>query len=66
MTIEELLKDGSEDYRLTNYRRWLIWNSDGLWQVFVQPYHKQGRSIYCGDSLDDALTMLKRAGKKEG
>lgn len=58
MTIEELLKDKNSDYRLTNYRRWLVWNSDNQWEVFEQPYHKQGRSIYCGDSLERALEFL--------
>lgn len=58
MTIEELLKDKNSDYRLTNYWRWLVWNSDNQWEVFVQPYHKQGRSIYCGNSLENALEIL--------
>jgi len=58
MTIEELLKDKSGDFRLTNYRIWLVWNSNNEWQVFEQPYHKTGRSIYCGDSLEKALEFL--------
>ena len=58
MTIEELLKDKSGDFKLTNYRIWLVWNSNNEWQVFEQPYHKQGRSIYCGNSLERALGFL--------
>ena len=62
MTIEELLKDEAGDFRLTNYRKWLVWNSEGLWEVFQQPYYKRGRSIYCGNSLEKALEALSKEG----
>lgn len=58
MGIEELLKEEDGDFRLTNYRRWLVWNSNNEWEVFEQPYHRQGRSIYCGDSLEEAINTL--------
>ena len=59
MTIEELLKDRTGDFRLTNYRKWLVWNDTGEWEVFIQPYHRSGRSIYCGNSLEEAIKALK-------
>ena len=58
MNIKGLLKERFGDFRLTNYRKWLIWNATNQWEVFEQPYHRQGRSIYCGDSLEKALEFL--------
>ena len=59
MTIEELLKDKSEGFRLTDYYRWLVWNLSDQWEVFEQPYGKRAWSIYCGESLEKALEILR-------
>lgn len=59
MTIEELLKDKTENFILTSYRRWLVWDEE-KWEVYEQPYHKQGQRIYCGDLLEEALKVLAR------
>ena len=58
MTIEEFLKQDSNNARLTNDTKWLVWYLDE-WVVFDRPYGKKNnRCCYSGENLDEVLRAL--------
>ncbi len=59
MTIEEALKSGSEDIRLTNGRKWMIWNLDSKsWEVYQQ--YRGVKMLGSSEYVSIALTILMK------
>ena len=65
MKIEELLREGTRDARLTLGRAWLYWDLDACyWVVMVQPYRRSSRVYATRYSEDEAVDALITASEE--
>jgi hypothetical protein len=60
MTIQEAMKDGKSDVRLTNHRKWMVWDEwTKVWVVRQQQWRdKEACILYCGNDENDAVNAL--------
>lgn len=57
MNVIEFLK--SENSRLSCGNRWMCWDNIDDWTVRENPYGSKVNVVYRGESLDEALEVLK-------
>mgnify|MGYP001593041664 CR=1 FL=1 len=58
--LEILLKDEFLTVRIEKFPAWLFWSQpDKKWTVRYQYYDDIAKTIYKGDSLDEAIEILR-------
>ena len=56
--IQEALKDGTKDVRITNVYKWLVWHAGQYFVFEKRPYARHTTTLYRTDDFDEALDAL--------